>query len=154
MKRPTRKSREPLPTNSGSLRNIEGDDIDNEQLKVVRWPDDPTGALALPFQLRSVFAQNGYRVTRIELPDFDYIWVIKMVRVSAPKIREHKLLVKHIRPFVRNLDVRLKKVDVGVGLTGDRLIVTFIWVPRPLCRFDSRILGEVIKLLPRNRARS
>ncbi len=108
------------------------DDADMDDLREIAYTDDPTGELALPFQLHSLFRAAGYRVRlAAKASPYHPVWVVKLVRTTAEPIRDKNELFQTVQRLLQSIKLRFRKADLTVQRTGDRIVVTFLWPPAP-----------------------
>ena len=90
------------------------DDID---YKDVCYPDDPTGELALRWQLKSAFEWAGFRVTRVEKPSpYHPVWLIRLACQLERHFVSASAFHDQIRGTLGGAGIRLRKR----GLTAQR----------------------------------
>jgi len=100
------------------------DDDDLEFLKDVydlNLPDES----GIAHRLRIVFTTAGYKIRTIEEVQTHPTWIIKAARISAPKIRDYKLFLQHIQALLLGAGFRLRRKELVVDQTGDRILVAF-----------------------------
>jgi len=107
--------------------NTAPDFDDDDDIRDVYWPDfDPLpGETSVAFRLRFSFTCAGYRTTRIEEVKMPPVLVVRAVRKDARRIADHRLILGHIRELLRQAGFRLRRDELTVDQTGDRILVAF-----------------------------
>jgi hypothetical protein len=110
----------------------EGFDWENN-FKDVFWPDFDAlpGETSIAFKLRFAFSCSGYRVTRVEEVETHPVVVVRAVRKDARRVPDHRLLFRHIRDLLRQAGFCVKRDELIVDQTGDRVLASFLWRNSP-----------------------
>jgi len=114
--------------------NAAPDYDDGDDFKDVYWPDfdvEP-GETPIAFRLRYAFTCAGYRVARIEEVKMPPVLVVRAVRRDARRMTDHRLFFGHVRELLRQAGFRLRRDELTVHQTGDRILVAFQsakWAP-------------------------
>jgi hypothetical protein len=97
------------------------DAADVDDFKELILPDE---SQELFFELRSVFEQAGYKVRRLEVCNTHPVLVLKLLRHTAPVIKDAVKLLGHISFIL--CETRVGKTKVTVSREGDRIHVSFL----------------------------
>jgi hypothetical protein len=100
-----------------------------DDLKEIYFPDDDDGEIFVRFHTRWACEAAGYRVVRLEKIQYHPVYVVRLVRTTAPRIDDEALLFQHIRQILDDNGIRPKKSDLMVQRTGDRIHVSFLLEP-------------------------
>lgn len=111
-------------------RFVESEDFDGENdLKDFYFPDDPTGELVMANHIRFVFKNAGYKVRYAAKDEIHPVWIIRLICDTASPIKDRMLLFQHVYHLLKNADIKLRKTDLAVLRTGNRILVSFLWQP-------------------------
>jgi len=109
-------------------------DCDIEDFKDVYWPDVGTAPDEPPcaFKLRCAFANASYRVRKVEQAETHPVLIVRAVRTDACRIAAQWLLWRHIRNILRQAGFDVKRDELIIDQTGDRILVAFRWPDSPI----------------------
>ena len=109
-------------------------DLSLDTFKDILWPDVGTSPDEPPsaFRLRCAFTNAGYRVRNVEEVKTHPVLIIRAVRECARRTTDHRAFWRHIRDVLRQAGFKLKRAELTVDQTGDRILVAFqsrTWKP-------------------------
>jgi hypothetical protein len=106
-------------------------DFDDDEADFLRDVWEPTGDAATELEITTAFRRAGYVIRKIELVECHRVWVIKLRRETAPKIRVQEEFHRQVRNILGTVKICFrKKSDLTAQPAGDRALVGFIW---PAC---------------------
>jgi hypothetical protein len=104
----------------------EWEEADRDDLKEVGFPIDLHGNIERSVRLRFAFQNAGYVVKLIESAiQHPSVWIIRAVRTTPQRIPEYQPFFRHIRKMLRQAGFRVKRDELTVGQTGNRVLVAF-----------------------------
>lgn len=77
--------------------------------------------------LRSAFEGEGYSVRSVEVARTHPVLILRMNRKCAAQTADHRSLRRHLRSVLRQAGFRLRRKELTVCQTGDRILVAFQW---------------------------
>lgn len=115
---------------------------DEDNFKDIFWPDfDATpGETPVTFKLRFTFSSAGYQTIRIEEVKTHPVLIVRAICKDIRRITDHKLFVRHMQDLLRQAGFNLRKDELTVDQTGDRILVAFL-SGKPVLNFE-KILRE------------
>lgn len=104
-------------------------DFDVEDFKDLYWPDVGTlpGEPRCAFGLRCAFTSAGYKVRKVEEAETHPVLIIRAVRNDARRITDQRLFYRHVRDILRDAGFRLRRGELTVARTGNRILLAFRW---------------------------
>lgn len=108
-------------------------DFDIEDFKDILWldvglaPDEPP----IAFGLRCAFTNAGYRVRKVEEVEAPAVLIIRAVRKDARRTADRRLFHRYIRDILRRAGFGVKRDELVVDQTGNRVLVSFLWRNSP-----------------------
>lgn len=128
-------------TLAGAMAVAEWDDIfDAEDAKEVFYPCDPNGEFSAAIRLKFRFEAAGYQVTTAKKPSRHHpVWLVKIIRQSAPQFPDEPQLLAHVRQILRLAEFRLPKSAVTAQRNGKRILVCFVEPSPSECRPNARL---------------
>lgn len=106
---------------------IEDEEWDAQDSIDVFYPefDVLPGETPVAFNLRYAFMCAGYRVVRVEEVKTHPVVAVRVVRKHAAPINNQRLLFRLIRDLLRTAGFPLRRDELTVGQTGNRILVAF-----------------------------
>ena len=113
---------------------IEDEEWDRRDAIDVYHPqfDALLGETPVAFNLRYAFTCAGYLVVSVEETKTHPVLVVRAVRKDVKPIADRKLHFQHVRDLLRGAGFRLRRDELTVSQTGNRLLVAFHWHNSPV----------------------
>jgi hypothetical protein len=102
---------------------------EEEDYKDIYFPDDLTGEVFLQVHAKWAFEAAGYCIQRAAKAETHPIFIIRLIRATAPKIEHEAQLFQHVRQLLREHCITIHRYDLSVSRTGDRILVAFPMKP-------------------------
>jgi len=106
-----------------------GPDFDDEPgyYSDIYYPNLLPGESEIAYRLRHAFTSPRYAIRSIELMEPHPVWVVRAVCKDTRCISDHRLFFRHVRDVLRQAGLKVKKDELTVDRTGDRVLVTLLW---------------------------
>ncbi len=100
---------------------------DHQDAADVYYPDTQPGETEISFMLRRAFESHGYLVRDIREAPTHPVVIIHALRGNAPRVSDLRSLFRHVHGLLREAGLLLRRDELTVNQTGNRILVAFQW---------------------------